>query len=499
MVGLHGAPCQDRRPWGCVVEQSNLLERRRQAGPLRLVQIAGVALLLAACSGDDNSTTGLTTGTSTTDPTGTSTGTGSETDTTTTGGTESDSGMTEATSEATTESMTTTTTTGESESATEPTGATTAVDPVCGDGVVDDGEACDDGLNDGAYGGCAPDCSALAAYCGDGNVDGDDGEVCDDGVNDGAYDGCNADCLSLAAFCGDGSVDEGEACDGDDLGGKTCESEDFDGGEISCGACALNTESCFKLDGASQENAGLSCKQINDDGYADGDGVYWVDANGGGTDDAVEVFCDMTTDGGGWTALAANGEIAAPETTSADDCYPLISDDGDAGCGAPDDLLSDFTVDGSQQAGIAWQHLMAIAYSDQGYGEKLAYFAIDFGDAAATTEERIGGTAFVPPGLNTMHGKIACAGAGDIIHYTKAGTYNSSASYIANGKGTIFGHSSANNMTTSSRRTFGFTDRRHTPPGQTGVGIDDYQDGWSCSDNWAPSEVKGGRMVVLVR
>jgi hypothetical protein len=465
------------------------------------LRYAGLALALTACSGDDSAASGDTTGTSTGGPT-TST-TGIETDsttgpTTTATGTDSDTGTTDDSStESTTDvTTTTTTTTGESESATAPT---TGFDPVCGDGVVDDGEACDDGINDGSYGGCAPDCSALAANCGDANVDDGDGEVCDDGVNDGGYEGCNADCLSLAAYCGDGIIDDVEACDGDALGDNTCESEGFDGGELSCGDCALNTESCFKLDGASQANAGLSCKQINDDGYADGDGIYWIDANGGGTEDAVEVFCDMTTDGGGWTALAANGEIEGPETTAADDCYPLISDDGDAGCGSPDDLLSDFTVDGSQQAGIAWQHLMAIAYSDQGYSEKLAYFAIDFGLEAATTEERLAGTAFAPPGLNTTYGKIACTGAGDIVHFTKAGTYNSSASYIANGKGTVFGHSTVNNMTTSSRRTFGFTDRRHTPPGQTGIGIDDYQDGWSCGDSWGPKEVKGGRMVVLVR
>ncbi len=182
-------------------------------------------MLLAACSGDDNSTTGLTTGTGATDPTSTTTGTGSETDATTTGGTDSDSdsGMTEATTESMT---TTTTTTGESESATDPTGSTTAVDPVCGDGVVDDGEACDDGVNDGAYGGCAPDCSALAASCGDGNVDADDGEVCDDGVNDGSYEGCAVDCLALGPYCGDGVADGPEECDdGNDIDDDLCTSQ----------------------------------------------------------------------------------------------------------------------------------------------------------------------------------------------------------------------------------------------------------------------------------
>src|SRR5690606_39154526 len=40
--------------------------------------------------------------------------------------------------------------------------------PVCGDGVVEGDEVCDDGVNDGSYGGCSPDCTALAPHCGDG-------------------------------------------------------------------------------------------------------------------------------------------------------------------------------------------------------------------------------------------------------------------------------------------------------------------------------------------
>ncbi len=63
---------------------------------------------------------------------------------------------------------------------------------VCGDGNVDAGEACDDGTNDGAYGGCEADCSALAAHCGDAAINGP--EACDDG-NDVDGDGCNVDCV----------------------------------------------------------------------------------------------------------------------------------------------------------------------------------------------------------------------------------------------------------------------------------------------------------------
>lgn len=39
---------------------------------------------------------------------------------------------------------------------------------MCGDQLVHDGvEACDLPVNDGSYGGCLPDCSALAPHCGD--------------------------------------------------------------------------------------------------------------------------------------------------------------------------------------------------------------------------------------------------------------------------------------------------------------------------------------------
>ncbi|MCX4239587.1 hypothetical protein [Paraliomyxa miuraensis] len=63
---------------------------------------------------------------------------------------------------------------------------------VCGNGVVEDGEVCDDGINDGAYDGCSPDCSELGPHCGDGFLD--DAEACDDGDQvDG--NGCNVDCV----------------------------------------------------------------------------------------------------------------------------------------------------------------------------------------------------------------------------------------------------------------------------------------------------------------
>jgi cysteine-rich repeat protein len=79
-------------------------------------------------------------------------------------------------------------------------------DPICGNGVVESGEACDDG-NMIETDDCRSDCSLAA--CGDGQLQ-EGVEVCDDGNVDNT-DAC-VDCAE--AFCGDGSVHSGvEICD----------------------------------------------------------------------------------------------------------------------------------------------------------------------------------------------------------------------------------------------------------------------------------------------
>ena len=106
---------------------------------------------------------------------------------------------------------------------------------VCGDGVVNAGEACDDGNTVGGDG-CSAECTVEIGWrcdppgtpcinfpnCGDGIVD--DGEACDDGLrNDGHYGGCNTDC-TLAPHCGDGVIQtDHEQCDpGMNVAGNGC-------------------------------------------------------------------------------------------------------------------------------------------------------------------------------------------------------------------------------------------------------------------------------------
>ena len=72
------------------------------------------------------------------------------------------------------------------------------------------------------------------SVCGDGDPTGT--EVCDDGINDGAYGGCMPGCMAFAPRCGDNAINGGEACDGTALYGQTCLSLGyaFGGGTLNC-------------------------------------------------------------------------------------------------------------------------------------------------------------------------------------------------------------------------------------------------------------------------
>jgi cysteine-rich repeat protein len=84
--------------------------------------------------------------------------------------------------------------------------------PVCGNGVLQEGEACDEGPSnsDTTANACRSDCTL--PVCGDFTTDPGYGESCDDG-NAQDLDGCTADCR--AEFCGDGVLNDAppEACD----------------------------------------------------------------------------------------------------------------------------------------------------------------------------------------------------------------------------------------------------------------------------------------------
>lgn len=106
----------------------------------------------------------------------------------------------------------------------------------CGDGQVDSGEACDDGMETES---CDADCTEVT--CGDKTLNAAAGESCDDG-NSKNGDGCSD--LCQLEICGNDVVDQGEACD---AGGKSSASCDADCSAVKCG------------DGFRNEAAGEDC------------------------------------------------------------------------------------------------------------------------------------------------------------------------------------------------------------------------------------------------
>ena len=111
---------------------------------------------------------------------------------------------------------------------------------------------------------CANDCTLFTnacSTCGDGQLavteacDGSNfgGLTCTDLGFVGGSLSCSPDCTSVidsgcmqAPDCGNGLLDVGEACDGGNLGGQTCQSLGFDGGVLQCtGGCMIDTSGCF--------------------------------------------------------------------------------------------------------------------------------------------------------------------------------------------------------------------------------------------------------------
>ncbi len=187
-----------------------------------------LVLPLAACTDEGPSTDEIGTET-TSESTGESSGSESESS-----GSESTESTDTTESTSTTESTDTTDTTDTSESTSETTGG-----PLCGDGVIDVGEECDDGPANADDAACTSTCAL--AICGDGLVLAGS-EACD---TMGESAECNADCS--AAACGDGTLNltAGEVCDGD-VGMVGCVDEGFLGGELTCSmACDYDTSGCF--------------------------------------------------------------------------------------------------------------------------------------------------------------------------------------------------------------------------------------------------------------
>ncbi|MBM73815.1 MAG: hypothetical protein CMK59_00325, partial [Proteobacteria bacterium] len=141
----------------------------------------------------------------------------------------------------------------------------------------------------------------------------DDGIPAEDDCDDFdplVLDDCDGDDVVTSEDCDDEDASVGADCDGDGL----LPEEDCDDTNDSLGSdfgdCdgdgVLAEVDCDDTDydvgttgtsGSSSECAGTDCLSILENGYSTGDGYYWIAPY---DLEPFEVYCDMTTDGGGW-------------------------------------------------------------------------------------------------------------------------------------------------------------------------------------------------------
>lgn len=230
-----------------------------------------------------------------------------------------------------------------------------AGDTVCGDGEVEGAEGCDDGTNDGSYGGCLEDCSGPAAFCGDGDLNGP--EACDDGTNDGSYGGCEGDCASLAAYCGDGETNGPEGCDDGDANenGMGCNLDCVISGSV---VGSYQTDSHVFCDGefltkpALRDNGNVL---VAASGYCDTDTLILAEFNSD-----VELQEDFADGLLLPTTPVREGTLVGDDWLLANyACNYLVSDSGDL-----TEICEDRNVGDSALAGIDADNYLAVEFNE---------------------------------------------------------------------------------------------------------------------------------------
>ena len=299
----------------------------------------------------------------------------------------------------------------------EPESTGTTHVAACGDGVVDADEECDD-ANQADDDACLANC--LAARCGDAVVE-TDVEDCDDG-NDDNSDACLSTCE--AASCGDGFVQAGvEDCDDanlieTDACRSTCEQARCGDGVVEAGVEACDDGNLDDLDTCSKTCELLvpppSCKAILALMPAATSKVYTIDPDDGGGVAPFKAFCDMQTDGGGWT-LILNRNVNSDNT------------------GQPDIQATNGAFDNTRASNwnfdidLFWPGMTQVIFADR-QNDDCSNCAISGYHSAIRVEKPAGQTY-----------QNDCAGAGQTVNVQKLVGPNAGASSTAYQCGTSLG------------------------------------------------------------
>jgi fibro-slime domain-containing protein len=240
---------------------------------------------------------------------------------------------------------------GSGGSSSRTTANTSAPKPaVCGDGVQDEGETCDD-KNTSSDDGCSSDCKTvedgfacpvpgqecvLLQVCGDKKISGN--ENCDDGENPPkSGDGCSENChiedgwacprvgaRCVADACGDGILAGNEACDdGNAKSGDGCSA-----------TCTVETPGPTERDGWVCPEVGKACKRSTC-GNKQREGTEQCDDGNNDSGDGCTPACRLEpkcpAEGGACKSVCGDGVILPDDADQ--DCDDGNTTDGD-GCSA---------------------------------------------------------------------------------------------------------------------------------------------------------------------